>query len=62
MDPLDTPGYRMHCALSNLTSIEDDQLEPADRERITTAVTLLEQVSLLSRPEATEDGDAHGEY
>lgn len=61
MDPRDTPGYRLHRALSNLTSIDGEQLESADRERITAAVTLLDQVSLLTRPNATADGDAHGE-
>ncbi|WP_459190911.1 hypothetical protein [Halosimplex sp. J119] len=61
MDPRDTPGYRLHRALSNLTSIDSDQLEPADRERISTATTLLNQVSLLTRPDATADGDAHEE-
>ena len=61
MDPRDTPGYRLHRALSNLTSIDSEQLEPDDRERINTAVTLLEQVELLTRPDVTEDSDAHGE-
>jgi hypothetical protein len=61
MDPRDTPGYRLHRALNNLTSIDIDQLETADRERITTAVTRLEQVDFLTRPNATEDGNAHGE-
>ena len=61
MDPRDTPGYRLHRALSNLTSIDGEQLEPADQERITAAVTLLEQVNLLTKPDATADGDAHGE-
>lgn len=55
MDLRNTPGYRMHRALSNLSSIDVDQLDPADRERIDTAVTPLEQVSLLTRPDATED-------
>ena len=61
MDPRDTPGYRLHRALSNLNSINGEQLEPADRERISTATTLLEQVNLLTRLDATADGDAHGE-
>jgi len=61
MDPRDTPGYRLHRALNNLTSIDGGQLEPADRERLSTAVTLLEQMGLLSRPDATEDGDVRGE-
>ena len=61
MDPRDTSSYRLHRALSNLTSIDGEQLEPVDRERISTATTLLEQVSLLSRPDATADGDANEE-
>lgn len=54
MDPRNTPGYRLHRALSNLSSIEIKQLEAADRERIETATALLEEVSLLTRPERTE--------
>lgn len=61
MDQRDTPSYRLHRALSNLTSIDIEQLESADQERITTAVTRLEQVSLLTRPDATADGDVRGE-
>ncbi|WP_255194723.1 hypothetical protein [Natronobeatus ordinarius] len=55
MDPRNTPGYRLHRALSNLSDIDIDELDPSDRERIDTAVTLLEQVSHLTRPPATED-------
>ncbi|WP_135823155.1 hypothetical protein ACOZ4I_19670 (plasmid) [Haloarcula salina] len=61
MDPRDTPGYRLHRALNNLTSIDGEQLEPADRERISTATTLLEQAELLTRPDATADDDTNGE-
>lgn len=42
MDPRDTPGYRLHRALSNLNSINREQLDPADQERIAEATTLLE--------------------
>ncbi|WP_254544648.1 hypothetical protein [Halomarina pelagica] len=59
MDPRDTPGYRLHRALSNLNDIDVEQLDSADWERIDTAVTLLEQVSLLTRPAATEDAGVH---
>nr|WP_084777730.1 hypothetical protein [Natrialba sp. SSL1] len=55
MDPRDTPSYRIHRALSNLTSIDIDQLNPADRDRIDAAMTLLEQVRRLTRPAAAED-------
>ena len=58
MDPRDTPGYRLHRAPSSLTSIDGEQLEPADRERISTATALLEQAELLTRPDATADRDA----
>jgi len=61
MDPRDTPGYRLHRALSNLSDINVDELDPADRERIDTALTLLEQVSFLTRPAATEDAGVHVE-
>ncbi|MDF9748541.1 hypothetical protein [Natrinema salsiterrestre] len=61
MDPRDTPGYRLHRALSSLTSIDIDQLEPADRERISTATTLLEQVDFLTQPNTTRDGDVNRE-
>jgi hypothetical protein len=61
MDPRDTPGYRLHRALNNLTSIDGEQLESVDRERISTATTLLEQVELLTRPDTTRDGDVNRE-
>ncbi|WP_363463554.1 hypothetical protein [Halogeometricum borinquense] len=61
MDPRDTPGYRLHRALSSLTSIDIDQLEPADQERISTATTLLEQVNVLTQPNTTRDGDVNRE-
>ncbi|AGB33655.1 hypothetical protein C488_21142 [Natrinema pellirubrum DSM 15624] len=57
MDPRDTPGYRMHRALSNLSSIDVDQLDSDDQRRIDAAMTLLEQVSLLTRPAATEEAN-----
>ena len=38
MDPRNTPGYRTHRALSNLSSIDVDQLETAD-----IAVTLIRE-------------------
>ena len=55
MDPRDTPGYRMHRALSNLNEIDVDQLDSDDQRRIDAAMTLLDQVNLLTRPDATED-------
>ena len=55
MDPRDTPGCQLHRTLSNLTSIDGEQLEPADRGRIATATALLEQVSLLT-PTGCDEG------
>ena len=57
MDPRDTPGYRLHRALSNLNSIDIEQLDAPNRERIVEATTLLEQVGLLTRPGASEKAD-----
>lgn len=62
MDPRDTPGYRMHRALSNLNDIEVDQLNGLDRRQIETATTLLEKVSLLTRPESSEATDVQVEF
>lgn len=59
MDPRDTPSYRLHRALSSLTSIDSDQLEPADQGRISTTTTLLEQVDFLTQPNTTRDGDVN---
>ena len=59
MDPGNTPGYRLHRALSQLNHLEGDQLTDADRERIETATALLEEVSLLTRPECGEPADTH---
>jgi len=59
MDPRNTPGYRLHRALSQLNHLEDDQLTDADRERIETATALLEEVSLLTRTERGEPTDTH---
>jgi len=42
MDPRNTPGYRLHRALSQLNDLEVNQLTDADRERIETATALLE--------------------
>ncbi|CCC41740.1 hypothetical protein [Haloquadratum walsbyi] len=44
-------GYRMHRVLSNLSRLDVDQLDDADRERVETARDLLEEVSILTRPE-----------
>lgn len=61
MDPRDTPGYRLHRALSNLNSIDIEQLDAPDRERIVEATTLLEQVGLLTRPGASEKANPKAE-
>lgn len=57
MDPRDTPGYPLHCALSNLNSIETEQLDSPDQERIEKATTLLEQVGLLTQPGTSEEAN-----
>ena len=44
----------MHCVLSNLNRLDVDRLDDADQERVETARALLEEVSLLTRP---DDGD-----
>jgi len=54
MDPRNTPGYRLHRALSQLNDLKVNQLTDADRERIETATALLEEVSLLTRIERSE--------
>jgi hypothetical protein len=61
MDPRDTPGYRLHRALSNLKSIDVDRLDLDDQERIDEAMTLLEQVSLLTRPNAAKEANVQVE-
>jgi len=51
-------GYRMHRVLSNLSRLDVDRLDDADRERVETARDLLEEVSLLTRPEDGSGTDA----
>jgi len=48
MDPRDIPGYRLHRALSDLNSIDIEQLGDPERIRIAEATKLLEQVKLLA--------------
>jgi len=58
MDPRNTPGYRLYRSLTNLKRIETAGLDDADQERIEAARALLQDVSLLSQPEHSGDGDA----
>jgi hypothetical protein len=51
MDPDIEQGYRNHRILSNLNRLDVDRLDDADRERVETARDLLEEVSLLTRPD-----------
>ena len=51
-------GYRMHRVLSNLSRLDTDRLDDADRERVETARALLEEVSFLTRPEDGSGPDA----
>jgi|GEM_PF-670630 len=53
MDPRDTPGYRLHRALSNLNSIDTARLEDDDREQIERARAILEDASPLTRADRT---------
>ncbi|WIV68774.1 hypothetical protein [Natrialbaceae archaeon AArc-T1-2] len=53
MDPRDTPGYRLHRALSNLNSIDIEQLEGDDREQIERARAILEDASPLTGADRT---------
>jgi hypothetical protein len=57
MDPKVAQGFRMHSALANLNSLDVDRLDDADRKRIEKATTLLENVSVLTRPGDSEAGD-----
>ena len=54
-------GYRMHRILSNLTRLNVDRLDDADRERVETARDLLEEVSLLTRSSDGGQPDAHAD-
>ena len=54
-------GYRMHCVLSNLNRLNIDRLGNTDQERVETARELLEEVSLLTRPDTRADDDTNGE-
>ena len=54
-------GYQMHCVLSNLNRLNIDRLGNTDQERVETARELLEEVSLLTRPDTTADDDTNGE-
>lgn len=58
MDLRDTPGDRLHHALSSLYSIDTKQLDAPDQELIAKATTLLEQVELLTQPGASEKPNA----
>ena len=48
MDPRDIPGYRLHRALSDLNSMDIEQLGDPERIRIAEATKPLEQVKLLA--------------
>jgi len=55
MDPRDTPGYRLHRALSNLNSIDIEQLEDDDREQLERARAILEDTSPITRVDRTTE-------
>jgi cell shape-determining protein MreC len=50
MDDLrDTPGYRVHRAVSALNSIDDEQLNQADKERLAEVRQTLASLEVLER-------------
>lgn len=61
MDQQFKQGYWMHCILSNLNRLGVDRLDDADQERVETARTLLEEVSLLTRPDGKEGTNAESD-
>ncbi|TSD08554.1 hypothetical protein DP107_19315 [Haloglomus irregulare] len=61
MDPRNTPVYRLHRSLTNRNRIETTGLDDADQERIETARTLLQNVSLLTQPQHSGKTDTQVE-
>ena len=61
MDQQFKQGYRMHRVLSKLDRLDVDQWDDADRERVETARDLLEEVSLLTRPNDGDGMEAHAD-
>jgi hypothetical protein len=62
MDPHNTPGYRLHRSLTNLKRTETTGFDDVEQERIETARTLLQKVSLLSQSEPLEEADSRAEF
>lgn len=62
MDQQFKQGYRMHRVLSNLNRLDIDRLDDADQERVETARTLLEEVSLFTRPDDGDGTDVQPDY
>lgn len=54
-------GYRMHRVLSNLNRLDVDRLDDKDQERVETARNLLEEVSLLTRPDDGDGTETHAD-
>lgn len=54
MDQQFKQDYRMQCVLSNLNRLDVDQLDDKDQERVETARNLLEEMTLLTRPDDEE--------
>ena len=61
MDQQFKQGYRMHCVLGNLNHLDVDRLDDADQERVERARALLEEVSLLTRPDNSDGADARAD-
>ena len=61
MDQQFKQGYRMHRVLSNFNRLDVDRLDDADQERVETARNLLEEVTLLTRPDDGDGTEAHAD-
>jgi hypothetical protein len=61
MDQQFKQGYRMHCVLSNLNRLDVEQLNDTDQQRVETARGLLEEVSLLTRPDDRDVADVRAD-
>jgi hypothetical protein len=61
MDQQFKQGYRMHCVPSNLNRLDVDRLDDADQKRAKRTGALLEEVSLLIRPDDGDGADARAD-
>lgn len=61
MDQQFKQGYQIHCLLSNLNSLDVGWLDDKGQERVETVRNLLEDVSLLTRPDGRDRTDAQAD-